>query len=119
MGRSLVMSTSAIALSLPIQGGQLYRAIDLGTLPGDAASTYAHAFLWTGGIMTDLGTLGGSWSEARAVNDQGQIAGASYGVGDVQFRAFHWDNGAMIDLGFGDAEALGINNAGQIVGQVN
>src|SRR5207245_208275 len=34
-----------------------------------------HAFVWTSGTMTDLGTLGGSSSGAEAINDGGQIVG--------------------------------------------
>ncbi len=42
-----------------------------------SASGPAHAFLYSGGAMTDLGTLGGTNSWAIAVNDLGQVAGYS------------------------------------------
>src|SRR5262249_17241295 len=38
--------------------------------------------------------------------------------GDIQFRAFRWNGGIMTDLGSADAQGLGINNAGEIVGAV-
>jgi len=34
-----------------------------------------HAFLSNGGPMTDLGTLGGSSSDAYAINHSGQVVG--------------------------------------------
>jgi probable HAF family extracellular repeat protein len=65
-------------------------------------------FSWVAGEMTDLGTLGGTFSEARAVNGNGDIAGGSNG------DAFLVHNGKMSDLGPG--EASGINDFGEIVG---
>lgn len=74
-----------------------------------------HAFLWSNGVMTDLGTLiGGSVSFARGINDSGQVVGH----GDAAsggFHAFVWHKGTMVDLGPGLAEA--INNAGEVVGR--
>ncbi|MDQ3800046.1 MAG: DUF3466 family protein, partial [Acidobacteriota bacterium] len=68
--------------------------------------------------VTNLGTLGGTESEARAINDSGQIVGYTFNSAQ-QKRAFLYTNGAMQDLGtFGGAESVAydINNAGQIVG---
>jgi probable HAF family extracellular repeat protein len=92
------------------------------TLPGDQVQ---HAFLWSWGTLTDLGTLpGDAYSSADGVNDWGQVAGASEDVyGDI--RAFLWQNGVMVDLNtlippdsplyLLDANG-GINDEGQIVG---
>lgn len=68
--------------------------------------------------MTDLGTLGGNESCAVAINDHGQIIGNSQTTAG-EYRAFLWENGAMIDLGTLDSKriiATAINNSGQIVG---
>lgn len=67
--------------------------------------------------VTSLDTLGGS-SLARGLNDRGEAVGISIGAGDRGFRAVRWDaDGTIHDLGAGtNSDALGINNAGQIVG---
>lgn len=90
-----------------------------------------HAALWRNGGVTDLGTLpeGGFESIASAVNSLGQVAGLAIntivdpnsmaGIG-FQTRAFLWQNGEMQDLGTlgsgTDAQALLINEQGQVVG---
>lgn len=84
--------------------------------------------------ITDLGTLGGSFSRANAINSLGQIVGGSYNAtpdpampGSHETRAFLWQHGVMTDLGtFGGADAdqfggnvtgaTGINDKGQVVG---
>lgn len=69
----------------------------------------------------DLGTLGGTYSEAFAVNNKGQVAGASLTSDEIDTHAFIWLGAAMqaIPLGGGElafSEATGINNNGQVVG---
>ena len=86
-------------------------------LPGDA---FWHAFLWSNGHMIDLGTLGGSKSEAVSINDRGQVVGRAY-VTDAPLvrHAFLWEKGIMTDLGTIDqcrGTAKGVNSKGQIVG---
>ncbi|TLZ57279.1 MAG: hypothetical protein E6K15_03575 [Methanobacteriota archaeon] len=80
------------------------------------------AVLWEDGAVTDLGTLpGDDYSVAYAINDAGQVVGASCGGTCEWFRAFLWQNGTMTDLGSlggpSDTIAFGINNVGQIVGR--
>jgi probable HAF family extracellular repeat protein len=72
-------------------------------------------------VVTDLGTLKGRKGEstATAINEQGQVVGASDVKGGTS-HAFHWANGRMRDLGavrgLGESEATDINERGQIVG---
>jgi probable HAF family extracellular repeat protein len=70
--------------------------------------------------MTDLGTLGGPYSSAYSINDNGQIVGESTNASGYS-HAFLWQNDIMTDLGTltgrADSSALSINNAGQIVGK--
>lgn len=86
----------------------------------------SHAFVYSGGAFTDLGTLGGLYSSGRAINDSHWVVGQAsttidYGSGHTVPHAYLYRDGAMTDLGtfgglFAASEALGINNAGQIVG---
>jgi probable HAF family extracellular repeat protein len=77
-------------------------------LLADAQTTYA---------ITDLGTLGGTFSVAGYVNANGAVGGASTLAGDTVVHAFLWENGVMTDLGpgiNGPNSAGGINNASEV-----
>ena len=50
-------------------------------------------------IVTDLGTLGGTFSIAFGINDRGQIDGFSTIPGDMSTHAFVLNHGVMTDLG--------------------
>ncbi|MCX5891288.1 MAG: HAF repeat-containing protein [Deltaproteobacteria bacterium] len=89
-----------------------------------------HAFLWSGGVMQDLGTLpgSGSASEAYGIDTAGQVVGWSDTAtsGDPIPHAFLYSDGVMHDLNnlvqnlpAGDvlAAAYGINDRGQIIAQ--
>jgi probable HAF family extracellular repeat protein len=68
--------------------------------------------------ITDLGTLGGNESNARGINNSGQIVGYSKTNSNLG-HAFLWDRGSMVDLGTlgGDTSyATDINDFGQIAG---
>lgn len=87
-----------------------------------------HAFLYSDGIMSDLGTLGGanSWSRAVDINNTGVIVGFSQETDndstDFSFRtiAFIYSGGTMNDLGSSTGKvqtaATSINQTGQIAG---
>jgi probable HAF family extracellular repeat protein len=80
-----------------------------------------HAVVWKTHSPTDLGSLGGSFNNvAYAINNHGQVVGASDLVGDTTTHAFFWQNGVMTDLGTlaGDfsSAAFAINDNSQVVG---
>jgi probable HAF family extracellular repeat protein len=102
--------------------------IDLGLLPGGFFSQAfgintsgqivgvadGDAFLYSGGVMTDLQTS----AAASAINDSGQIAGFM-NVGGGAYHAFLYNNGQITDLGTlggANSEATAINASGQIAG---
>ncbi len=66
--------------------------------------------------MQNLGTLGGTNSVARAINNSGQVVGGSEITGDIAWHAFLYSGGVMQDLGGTTTEARGINDSGQVVG---
>ena len=92
----------------------------------------SHAFFYSGGTMTDLGSLGGKHSAAFGVNSYGQVVGDAYsnnpkylyGVPTPSFidHAFLYSNGHMYDLndyidsglGITLTRAVAINDSGVI-----
>ena len=89
-------------------------------------------FLWRDGTMLDIGTLGGVYGYAAALNNLGQVVGYSslaadpgacltLGPGSPNCDAFLWDHGTLIDLtastiGGSPSFVFGINDAGANVG---
>jgi len=121
---------------------------DLGTLPGDASSygldindagdVVGHSMsasypairtpvIWQDGVISSLGSLGGTGGIAKSINNHGQVVGYAYTATGVQ-HPFLWQNGVMTDLApllqglcaelatCGKGMAVAINDAGQIVG---
>ncbi|MDL2354255.1 MAG: PEP-CTERM sorting domain-containing protein [Pseudomonadota bacterium] len=90
------------------------QALVLAAFPFITTNVYA---AW---VTIDLGTIGGNYSEATAINKTGQVAGNSKTMGG-QTHAFRSNGSAnqMTDLGtLGGASsgAAAINDSGQVVG---
>ena len=117
---------------------QTYTVTDVGTLSGDVYSVAqginasgevtgaagrnnspsSDAIVYSSGVLTNLGTLGGISGIGNGINDSGQVAGYSQNAAGT-YRAFI-SNGAAIsdigDLGGGSAVGYAINDLGQVVG---
>lgn len=97
------------------------------TLAPDGVEVTQRASRHSDYTVTDLGTLGGSYSYAEGLNQQGVVVGVSETSAGAM-HAFVWTPGAaggsgnMQDLGtlagWDYSAALGINNHGDIVGYV-
>src|SRR5215216_3696837 len=127
------------AAAEPTAAKTVYTVTDLGTLGGTSVardindsgqvagqsqntSGQLRAFLWENGQMTDLGTLGGTTSAARGIDDSGRVVGFSrISSTNNQMRAFLAEKGQMTNLGtltgFSSSEAWHINDSGVAVGR--
>lgn len=135
LGLAVGLTVGLDAVPAGAQPAPTYTVTDLGTLGGDsfaldinlrgqivgtcrATGGREQAFLYSGGMMTPLGTLGGDYSYAYAINQVGNVAGDA-ATTDGSQHAYMWRAGLMTDLGtLGGArsQANGINSRGQVVG---
>lgn len=122
--------------------GGAWEIVDLGTLGGPTAfandindagevtgmasrsSGGAHAFLYSGGAMIDLGALHypptTGTSEGTAINGSGHVVGYAYAPLWGPEHGFHYDGAGPTDITnpgqFGMAHPVAINDAGVIAG---
>lgn len=129
--RQAISWTGGVATSLPFTGYSEANGINAaGAITGTAQFTNSegefepHAYVYAGGVVTDLGALAGSvrqFSYGNAINDAGHVAGTAV-VGDfpnLPTDPFLYRDGAMQNLGnFGGIFSNGwaINNHDQVVG---
>ena len=109
-----VTSLHAVEYTIIDLGASVYaqEINNFGQVVGHAdIASERQAFFWENGVLTGLGTFGGSDSYAYGINDLGQVVGFSYLSG---YNAFLWQNGNTTDLYSG--RAYSINASGQIVG---
>jgi probable HAF family extracellular repeat protein len=71
-------------------------------------------------VLDELGIIGGTWSRAHAINERGEVVGASC-TSDCLGTAFYWtEAGGLEDLGtlagYSRSEAYAINSRGQVFG---
>ncbi len=139
---SKLLSVASFLLLLgPMAIGQSYTVTDLGIHAGDQVSAGSalndcghvvgfsgysmdRGFLWSGGDgMSDLPPLGGVFSDAGGINDDGVVAGFSSIDSNQTNRAVLWIDGEVRDLGTlpggTDSVALAINDKGKVAGGSN
>src|SRR5438445_469241 len=108
--------------------GLLFGTFAVLSLPVEVGASSPNVFAGP----TDLGTLGGTNSDAIAVSASGQVVGQSATTGNAASHAFSWTSGGgMVDLGtLGGTNSFltilgspfeglggGVNNKGQVVGE--
>jgi len=118
------LSSQAVGIVRPVASFR----VNLGAVfypPGNVS----HAVLWKNGDVTDLGTLHGDrFSNAYAINSQGQVVGESCPQScenHLHDRAVLWENGSIFELnslitnrhsGLKLTIAFAINDRGEIAG---
>ncbi|HEX9047604.1 MAG TPA: HYR domain-containing protein [Verrucomicrobiae bacterium] len=136
-----------LALTVSMSSAQNYTMLDLGfpqNIAGSASEGHGvnqrgaavgtwwdggsshgnqYAFLYSNGVMTNLGTLksgGYDYAIAYGINNSNRVVGQATSSGSATYHAFGEVNGVMTDLdntGQSWSSANGINQCGQIVGE--
>jgi probable HAF family extracellular repeat protein len=121
-GRTRVIGPRIASWSLPEDINDRGDLVGAAGFPGTAGPGDGRAFLYSNGRVTNLGTLGGPFSFASAVNNYRQIVGGAQ-IGFLDTRAFLYERGALYNLndlvpagsGWLMDAALDINDRGQIL----
>ena len=97
-----------------------YGINDSGVVVGQSLGATSDPFIYADGHMSFVGSLGGNYGSADAINNAGQIVGISADANGVT-HAFRSTGGTMLDLGVLSAAqnystAHGINSAGDVTG---
>lgn len=116
--------TDAVALAINERGQIMGLSYTSTTQPSACNPTGAPvpmgSFIWDQKHgMRNVGTLGGTCTQAFALNNRGQVAGVSFLTGDQNAHAFLWEDGVIQDLGplnAGCTLAFGLSESGQVVG---
>lgn len=89
----------------------------VGERPADWTTLESRPVIWSQGVLTDLGDLGGGHGSAAAVVGARVVGTSTNASGDT--RAFLWQGGPLLDLGtLGGAwsQARDLDVAGRVVG---
>jgi probable HAF family extracellular repeat protein len=108
-GNFVDLGTLGGSTSYPTAMNDAGQVIGQSSMPGD---TEWHAFLYSNGVMTDLG-VGGCGGAAVDINEAGQVLINSCN------HVFRYTAGVMLDLGnlgMADSSGLAINDAGEVAG---
>lgn len=131
---SLLLPGVAVTAQAPVA---LYQVTDIGTVPGlgdvqayalsedgqvtgtitqtPGATAAYHLFLWSGGVLKDLGALGSQGADGKGINSAGQIAGHTASSGG--YKTFLWSNGKVTNIVSKMSHAWAINQVGQVAGE--
>ena len=126
--RCVYWSEATGTIALDIGSGDCYLAgiNAAGQMVGRAlqdGAAYPTAFIRQDGVVTNLGTLGGAYSSAAAINAKGHVAVTAWLAdqgGNVIQHVALYDGRKLVDLGGGlgeVAEAFGMNDHDDIVGR--
>ena len=85
--------------TLPHLSGSSSMAQGINAAGKVAGVSNSRAVLWQGSLPQDLGTLGGSSSQANAVNDNDVVVGRAHTASGAE-HAFVWQDGQMHDLNY-------------------
>ncbi|UCD76043.1 MAG: hypothetical protein JSV91_03795 [Phycisphaerales bacterium] len=118
-GQAVSMDGDTLAAGAPYHPGAVYLLHDVNAVLDDCEQWVPPSCTGDEYDFIDLGTLGGLYATAAAINDHGQIVGYSQ-TEYLQWHAFLWDNEVMTPLpplpGYVTAFATDINNSAQVVG---